>query len=62
MLAYLEFVKILLLTLPEGKFKPHYGNQDFYPLTNEIFFIVIIQKTHYEIEIAPLQSPLSKWE
>ena len=40
--------------MPEGNFKPHYGNQDLSPLTNEIFFIVIMQKTHYEMEIAPL--------
>jgi len=41
--------------MPEGMCKPHYGNQDFSPLTNGIYFIVMIKKT-------PLQTPLPKRE
>ena len=32
--------RIYFFTEPEGMCKPHYGNQDFSPLANGIYFIV----------------------
>ena len=48
--------------MPEGISKPHHGNQDFPPLTNGVYFIIIIKKTPLHNGSSPITDPITKWE
>jgi hypothetical protein len=47
--------------LPESMCNPHHSNQDFFPLSIKVYFIVLIKKTPFVIEIATLRTQLPKW-
>ena len=46
--------------ISEGLCKLYYGNRDFPPLANGVYFMVLLKKS--PLEMAPLQSPFPKWE
>ena len=49
-------------TLTEGIYKPHYGNQNFFPLANGVQFIEIITKSPLPNRKTPITNPITKME
>ena len=39
---------------------PNYGNQDFPPLNNGVYFMVIIKKNFLQNENSPITDPITK--
>ena len=40
--------------------KPHYSNQDFFPLANSVYFIVIIKKNTLHNGNSQITDPITK--
>ena len=40
--------------------KPYYGNQDFSPLANWVYFKVIVKKIPLHNENSPIMDPITK--
>ena len=53
--SYSTNKKLVKHLLPEGMFKSQYGNPDFFPLANGVYFILIIKKTPLRNEIVKLK-------
>jgi hypothetical protein len=51
---------LILLLLNLRREIPQYGNQNFPPLTNGVYFMVIVKKTPLRNENSPITDPITK--